>query len=119
MPPAGEDTEYWTRYSFFTKFYYIDESLVRYRVHNHNISGEKKKYKDLSLYLKNVLIELKLKHIIDDRKYKNLIQNLCSMQIKKIKIYTYRSIINLFKLEIFWFLRWKNIKLLLFIIIKR
>ncbi|RED19578.1 GT2 family glycosyltransferase [Flavobacterium cutihirudinis] len=119
MPPAGEDTEYWTRCSFFTKFYYADESLVRYRVHNHNISGEKKKYKNLSLYLKNVLRELKLKHVIDQKKYKILIQNLCRMQIKKIKNYTYRSVINLFKLDIFWFLRGRNMKLLLFVIIKR
>lgn len=119
IPPATEDVEYWTRCSFFTKFYYIDQPLVRYRIHSNNISAETKRYIDLPLHLKNVLIELKLKQIINENQYENLICNLCAMQIKMFKKHIFKTLNNLFKLNKNWFLRWKNLKLLMFIIVKR
>jgi glycosyltransferase involved in cell wall biosynthesis len=119
MPSAGEDAEYWIRCSFFTNFYYIDEPLVQYRIHSKNISTETKGYADLSVYLKNVLIEFKSRKIIDGNQYKTLLKNLCRMQIKMIKKYSYRSLSNLFALNAFWMFRWNNLKLLVFILIKR
>lgn len=55
MPAAGEDTEFWARCSFETKFYYLDEPLVLYRVHNNNISSKNINYIKLPFYLKKVL----------------------------------------------------------------
>jgi len=119
MPAAGEDAEFWIRCSFFTDFYYIDEPLVLYRLHSDNISSEAKGYANLSVYLKNILTEYKSRKIIDGSQYKLLLNNLCGMQLKMIKKYSFRSVINLFKLNPFWMFRYKNLKLLGFILIKR
>lgn len=119
MPPAGEDTEYWTRCSFFTNFYYIDEPLVEYRVHSNNISTEATGYADLSLYLKKSLLEFKEKKMITSTQFEFLLNNLCRMQLKMIKKYTSRSLCNLFSLNPFWMFKWSNLKLLSFILLKR
>ncbi|WP_291142712.1 glycosyltransferase [Flavobacterium sp. UBA7680] len=119
MPSAGEDAEYWIRCSFFTKFYYVDEPLVQYRVHNNNISTEAKGYADLSLFLKKVLTKFNSEKIIDNIQYKILLNNLCAMQIKMIKKFSYKSVRNLFELNPFWMFKWRNLKLLTFILIKR
>lgn len=119
MPSAGEDAEYWIRCSFFTKFYYVDEPLVQYRVHNNNISTEAKGYADLSLFLKKVLTKFNSEKIIDNIQYKILLNNLCAMQIKMIKKFSYKSVRNLFELNPFWMFKRRNLKLLTFILIKR
>ncbi len=119
IPPALEDVEYWTRCSFITKFYYIDEPLVQYRVHSNNISSEKKKYADLPVYLKNVLMTFSSEKTISIDQYRILIKSLCAMQIKMIKKYSYKSIHNLFILDRFWIFQNKNFKLLIFVLIKR
>ncbi len=119
IPPALEDVEYWTRCSFFTKFYYIDEPLVQYRLHSNNISKENKKYADLPVYLRNVLEKLSYEKRINNGQYKSLMKSLCAMQIKMIKKYTYKSACNLFVLDSFWMFKFKNLKLLVFILIKR
>lgn len=118
MPAAGEDAEFWIRCSFFTKFYYIDEALVYYRIHENNISSEEG-YENLSIYLKNILVDLKFKKTINIIQYKALLNNLCGMQIKLFKKYKYISLHNLFVLDKFWIFRWNNLKLLVFILIKR
>lgn len=119
IPPALEDVEYWTRCSFITKFYYIDEPLVQYRLHSDNISSENKKYADLPVYLKNVLINFFSEKRINKDQYRMLIKSLCAMQIKMIKKYSYKSIYNLFILNPFWICQHKNLKLLIFMLIKR
>jgi teichuronic acid biosynthesis glycosyltransferase TuaG len=119
MPSAGEDAEYWIRCSFFTKFYYVDEPLVQYRIHNNNISAEAKGYADLSLFLKKVLTKFNSEKIINNIQYNTLLNNLCAMQIKIIKKFSYKSVLNLFALNPFWMFKWRNLKLLTFILIKR
>lgn len=119
MPPAGEDVEYWVRCSFFTDFYYIDEPLVHYRIHTNNISTGAKGYMDISLYLKNNLVEFKKRKIINSDEYGILLNTLCGMQIKMLKKNYCKSLTNLFKLKPFWMFRWASAKLFLFILIKR
>ena len=119
MPSAGEDAEYWIRCSFFTEFYYVDEPLVQYRIHNNNISAEAKGYADLSLFLKKVLTKFNSEKIINNIQYNILLNNLCAMQIKMVKKFSYKSVLNLFVLNPFWMFKWGNLKLLTFILIKR
>lgn len=119
IPPAFEDIEYWTRCSFFTSFNYIDEPLVHYRVHTNNISTDAKGHEDLSLYFKKDLLTFKSKDIITVYQYNFLLNNLCRMQLKMIKKYSFKSMLNLFSLNPFWMFRWNNLKLLLFILLKR
>ena len=79
----------------------------------------KKEYRNLPVHLKNALVKLKLKQIINRNQFGKLINNLCAMQIKMFKKHSCTSLINLFKLKLFWFLRFKNLKLLMFILIKK
>ncbi|UWY28609.1 glycosyltransferase family 2 protein [Flavobacterium sp. TR2] len=116
MPPAGEDTEYWTRCSFETKFYYIDEPLVKYRVHSKNISSDKKKYYKLDLYLKEILLKQKKKNKISNTIYKKLLSKICIKQINHIKQHCFLSLKILFELDTFWFLRWTNFKSLIIVV---
>ncbi|WP_310556211.1 glycosyltransferase family A protein [Flavobacterium sp.] len=116
MPPAGEDVEYWTRTSFYTKFYYLVEPLVQYRVHSNNISNEKAKYLQLPLYLKFVLKQqLELKRI-DKKQFQLLFNNLCKMQIRTIKTSFFKTIKYLFILDFFWIFKFNNIKMMIYIL---
>ena len=120
MIAAGEDVEYWARCSFFTKFYYLDLPLTRYRVHKGNNSLlNKKKYLTLNLLLKKIINSYLYRKIIDKKDHSILIQSLVKNQIKKIKWNFLISSNVLFKLNPFWFLKFENIKLLIFILFKR
>ncbi|WP_395074195.1 glycosyltransferase family 2 protein [Flavobacterium sp.] len=119
MLPAGEDVEYWTRTSFCTKFYYIDKPLVQYRVHNNNISNQKTKYLQLPLYLKSVLEnQLELK-IIDKKQFQLLLNNLCKMQIRTFKNGFFKTLKNLFLIDSKWIIKPNNIKMMIFLFIKK
>lgn len=118
--PAGlEDVEFWTRCSFFTSFYYIDEALALYRVHSGNISGNSAKYIELPLYLKKVLSGVYDKGKISKEECQLLIYQLCRMQLKMIKKYRIKSLFNLLKLNPFWMFRFGNLKLFIFLLLKR
>jgi glycosyltransferase involved in cell wall biosynthesis len=117
MPAASEDTEYWTRCSFETKFYYIDVPLVYYRLHFDNISRDKRKYLLLPLYLKSVLNFKLSRNIVDRVQYKLLQDNLCKMQIKKVKYGFFTTIKNLFVLDLFWLCGKNNFKMLVYILL--
>jgi teichuronic acid biosynthesis glycosyltransferase TuaG len=116
MPSAGEDTEFWTRCSFATQFYYIDEPLAQYRVHSSNISGQKAKYLVLPLFLKEVLKGQFFSKKIDKQQYLYLLNSLCRMQIKMIKTSFLKTFKNLFLLDYFWVVKNNNFKLLIFIL---
>lgn len=116
MPAAGEDVEYWTRCSFATKFYYIDEPLVLYRRHSNNISIDKAKYIQLPLYLKKVLNELLYSKIITKVQYSFLLNSLCKMQIKMIKMNICETFKKLFLLDFYWLFKKNNNKLLIYIL---
>lgn len=117
MPPAGEDAEYWSRCSFETKFYYLDEPLVKYRVHSNNISKEKEKYLKLHCYLKQVLVTQKNKNRISRKDYNKLLGKMCTNQINYIKENYKLTLRRLFELDRFWFLRFDNFKCLVYIIL--
>jgi glycosyltransferase involved in cell wall biosynthesis len=117
MPAAGEDTEFWARCSFETKFYYIDEVLAQYRVHNNNISLEKAKYLILPLYLKEVIKKQLFSRRINKEQYYYLLNNLCKMQIKMVKTSFLKVFNNLFLLDYFWIFRKNNCKMMIYILL--
>ena len=116
MPPAGEDMEYWTRCSFETKFYYLDEPLVLYRIHHGNISSDSIKYLDLPLYLKKVAENALLTRKIDKKSFNLLINSICQFQIRTVKGNFIKTIKNLFRLNHFWVLGKNNCKMILYVL---
>ncbi len=113
IPPALEDVEFWTRCSFYTKFYYIDKPLANYRIHISNISTSNKNYVDLPLYLKGVLKIQLLKNRITQKEYKKLLQNVSFSQAKNIKNYPLKTFLNLFKINPFWIINLRILKVIL------
>nr|WP_315155904.1 glycosyltransferase family A protein [uncultured Flavobacterium sp.] len=117
IPPALEDIEYWTRCSFSTKFYYVDEPLVQYRVHTNNISKDNPNYFYLPLFLKYILKnQLSIKKI-NKKEYKSLLDNVSKMQIKMIDKGFFKTFKNLFILDFFWFFKVSNCKLLVYVLL--
>ena len=114
MPAAGEDVEFWTRCSFETKFYYVDEPVVYYRIHNNNISQVSKLYVYLPLYLKQVLNYYFSLEKITRREYLYLKNRLCFMQLKELNNNNFATVFyNVFKISKTWFLNINNIKLVI------
>ncbi len=117
MKAAGEDVEYWNRASFFTKFYYVDLPLTRYRVHSANNSViNLRYYLKLNIFNKKFLHDFMIKGIITESSYKKLIQSLIRNQIKMCKQGLIVNFYYLFKLNKFWFLSFYNIKLMVFVL---
>jgi glycosyltransferase involved in cell wall biosynthesis len=116
MPSAGEDTEFWTRCSFVTNFYYIDQPLVQYRIHSNNISSDNLKYLQLPLYLKKVLQEQLHLRRITKKQYYFLLNSLCKMQIKTVKTSFSKTFENLFLLDFLWLFKTNNCKMLIYIL---
>lgn len=104
MKPAGEDTEFWCRCSFETKFFYYPLSLSYYRIHSNNISQNKKNYANLPLILSKIALKQKLTNRIDSKQYKLLLKNCIRAQLKFKKKYFFKTLINLFKIDWFWML---------------
>lgn len=115
IPSALEDVEFWTRCSFYTNFYYLDQPLALYRVHDSNISAFNKNYVHLPLYLKKVLENQYKKAYLTNSQYKKLLCNLCFSQAKKIQMSPFHTIFNLFRLNPFWIINFRIYK----VIIKR
>ena len=111
MPQAGEDAEFWSRCSFYTKFYYIDEPLALYREHQSNSKVLKAKYIELPLYLKKVLDTVFKKELINKEQYLTLRNMVVRKQIKELPLGIGKTIWLLFKLNPFWFFKFGNIKL--------
>ncbi len=116
MPSAGEDMEYWSRCSFETKFYYIDESLALYRIHKTNISSNSKEYLNLPLYLKKVVDKAFQTKKIDKKNFYLLLNNLCKMQIRSVKENLSKTIGNLFLINKLWFIGKNNFKMLIYVL---
>ncbi|WP_396186009.1 glycosyltransferase family 2 protein [Flavobacterium sp.] len=114
MPAAGEDTEFWTRCSFATNFYYIDEPLAQYRVHSQNISSRKENYRKLPFYLKEVLIQQRINKRISNSQYDLLISKMCINQINYIRDHYKLTIQILFELDYFWIFKIQNFKCLIY-----
>lgn len=114
MPSAGEDVEYWTRCSFVTKFYYLDEPLAEYRVHSQNISSVKENYRKLSFYLKEVLVQQRINKRISKNEYDALILKMCINQINYIKDHYKVTLHILFELDYLWIFKFRNFKCLIY-----
>ncbi|MEO9570946.1 MAG: glycosyltransferase family A protein [Polaribacter sp.] len=120
MIAAGEDVEFWARTSFFTKFYFLNLPLTKYRIHSKsNSKKNEKKYFDLNLKLKLFLDDFLERKVISKKDYTKLINKLVQNQIKKLKTNYFKTLIILHKLNFLWFLKYKNIKLLIFILVKK
>ncbi|WP_299097500.1 glycosyltransferase [uncultured Winogradskyella sp.] len=115
MPQTAADVEYWTRCSFVTKFYYQDLPLVRYRKHINNMSGDKKPYVDVPLYLKQIIDNEIKKERISKTEYKILLNNICISQAKQITVSRLKTFSNLYKLNPFWMINLRLLK----VIVKR
>ncbi|WP_296314958.1 glycosyltransferase family 2 protein [Winogradskyella sp. UBA3174] len=113
IPAALEDVEFWTRCSFYTKFYYIDKALANYRVHTNNISALNPNYVNLPLYLKAVLQTQLIENRITQKEYKKLLQNVSFSQAKNIKAYPLKTFLNLFKINPFWIINFHILKVIL------
>lgn len=107
MPQTSADVEYWTRCAFHTKFYYIDNPLVNYRKHSNNMSTNNKDYLSLPLYLDKIVNQNKNLASISKMDSKVLKTNLLLMQAKMIKNNIFSTIVNLFKLNPFWFFNFR------------
>lgn len=116
MPSALEDTEFWVRCSFLTKFYYLDEKLAYYRVHSNNISRDKRKYLKLPLYLKYIIGEQLLKQRISSKEYSLLLNNLCKMLIRNEEVGLFNKVQNLFFLNPIWMFKSTNFKMLVYVL---
>lgn len=115
IPGTFADVEYWVRASFETKFYYINEALVNYRVHEQNMSNDKQKYIHLPLYLKNVLKNQHQNKRINLSEYKLLVNNLCKMQLAYSKINWKIALLNCFHLDYLWIFKKNNLKMFLYL----
>jgi glycosyltransferase involved in cell wall biosynthesis len=111
IPPGLEDVEYWVRCSFVSNFYYLDEPLVHYRIHSQNISSDKKKYVSLPLFLLDVLRNAKSQGLIDSTGARLLNNNLVRMQLKMLKQHPTQVLMNLRRIEPWWFFKLNNMKL--------
>ncbi len=118
MPQAGEDTQFWTRCSFYTKFYYLDEPLVLYRRHEGISSQLRQKYFELPFYLNEVLEDMLSKNRIDTRQYKKLQHKVIKRQIKELPKGKLKTFKRLFKLNPFWFLNFGNVKLFIKLVLR-
>lgn len=105
MPQAGEDVEYWTRCSFVTKFYFLEEPLALYRKHMSNISADKTNYVLLPLYLYAVLRDANNKALVTDSEYRLLKQEVLFSQAGYGKSNCFKTVKHLFKIEMFWFVK--------------
>lgn len=114
MAPAIEDTEFWSRCSFVTNFFYIDEALALYRVHSENISSRKESYRKLPFHLKEVLVQQRINKRISKREYDTLISKMCINQINYIKDHYKLTIQILFELDCFWVFKIQNFKCLIY-----
>lgn len=119
IPAALEDVEFWTRCSFFTKFYYQDKALVHYRIHGNNISSDKTKYIIMPLILKEVIKKQEKEGRLNERQYEKLLENIAISQAKMVRQNPLRIILNLFKINPFWMLNLPILKTMFKKIISR
>ncbi|MEZ4858025.1 MAG: glycosyltransferase family A protein [Flavobacteriaceae bacterium] len=119
MPQAGEDMHFWTRCSFYTKFYYYPEPLVLYREHQGISKQFKEKYFELPWHLHEILKGLLKEGHITAVQYSLLRNNIIRMQLKELSEKRGETIKRLFAFNPFWFLNFENGKIFLRNLFKR
>ncbi len=119
MAQAGEDTEYWTRCSFHTRFYYLDSSLAFYRKHDSSSVKNTTHYVDLPLHLQRCVDKAYAEGHLTKAHYRQLKRQLVIKQLKEYKEQPWGSFLRLFRLDPFWFLTFGNLKVLGKILLKK
>ena len=106
MKAAGEDTEFFSRMAFYTKFYYIDEPTAYYRVHPQGISGNRIAYLKLPLELFRMLKGLKNKESLSNKRFGKIRKRLLLKQVSMIydSLSLKTSIKNCFSMHLFFWL---------------
>ena len=83
MPAAGEDVEFFYRLAFYTRFFFLNEALVKYRVHEHGLSKNNKDYIHLPWHLFNVVNGFYKKGLLKKKRYHVLRNKLLLTQIRE------------------------------------
>jgi len=115
MKAAGEDTEFFCRLAFFTKFYYINEPLAFYRVHSNNVPKSHIGYAYLPIELYKVIKKLKKERLLNKKRFITIRKRLLIKQIECIndKKTAMTAIINCWKMNPLYWITPKNIYILL------
>ncbi|MEZ4874048.1 MAG: glycosyltransferase family A protein [Flavobacteriaceae bacterium] len=111
MPPAGEDTEFWTRCSFQAKFYYWEEPSVLYRRHQSISAANKPHYFDVPLYLKKSIDVAFRQHLLTRHQAQVISRQVVKKQVKDMHNGRWKTFKRLFLLNPLWFLNFGNIRL--------
>lgn len=119
MAQAGEDTEYWTRCSFHTLFYYLDESLAYYRKHTGSSVTNRKHYIDVPLHLQACVTRAYAEGFLTKAQHKQLKRQLVIKQLKGLREHAGGSFLRLFRLDPFWFLTFGNLKVFVKVLLKK
>ena len=86
MHPAGEDTEFFCRLAFHTKFYFLKEPVAIYRFHANNLSVKDEYffyiYLPLSLY--KMVKKFKDIHCLENKRFKKIRNRLLEKQVEEI-----------------------------------
>lgn len=117
---SAEDVELYTRCSFHTKFFYINEGLAYYRSHGKNISGKRRKLHIYNqVHLKAIIDKELENNTISNKEHKQLLNMVIRAQIKYMSKNSLVTLQELHKLDKFWFMNYNHVKLSLFVLIKR
>ncbi len=113
MPHAGEDCEFWTRCSFFTKFFYLDKPTAYYRRHSGNVSANNKFYIDLPKHLFSILKSNSIQSMLSVYEFRILRNKALISQVKYINIDLCWTFSNLFSIHTLWFTKIGILKILI------
>ncbi|TCO06853.1 glycosyltransferase family 2 protein [Natronoflexus pectinivorans] len=105
IPAAGEDMEFYTRLAFYTQFWFLDQPLVLYRVHEAGISVNNYNYNHLPVVLYRTVKNLKQKEGLEARRFRLIVRRLLLQQLAMANSNrTFRTaFLNSFKISpLFW-----------------
>ena len=111
MEAAGEDTEFWTRCSFYGRFYYLETPFVRYRRHDGISQLHREAYFDLPKHLYHSVSEAYRKNLITSEVWRSLRVNIIRKQLKESFHGKRKTLRRLFQLSPFWYFHPGNAKL--------
>jgi glycosyltransferase involved in cell wall biosynthesis len=84
MDAAGEDTEFFCRLAFYTKFYFIDKPIAYYRVHYNNISTANFNYNYLPLELFKMVNGLYRNQLLERNRFNAIRKRLAMRQMELV-----------------------------------
>ncbi|ASB48308.1 glycosyltransferase family 2 protein [Alkalitalea saponilacus] len=105
IPAAGEDMEFYTRLAFYTQFWFLDQPLILYRVHDAGISVNNYNYNHLPVVLYRTVKNLKQKEGLENKRFRPIVRRLLLQQVAMANSNrTFRTaFMNSFKISpLFW-----------------